>query len=321
MSRVHFRPSGASLVCLVFASAHCLAQTRITYDVVRDFNKSNAPGAVFTYGVGGLPGQFALMAKVVSSCDGVPGIVCVSNELQQPYWSGIVLNQSGALHAPLSIRQPTDLLRLDPQLSPGSMVRFTAPAAGVYDITGRFEAIDNVMHSTAALVFAAGSQLFYDILPNRSFGAQRSFNATSVALAAGDTVDFVVKTNSNCCYLSTGLAATISRAVSAQDVTAQTRVEKTGLIYSRATRQFIATVRVTNQGASPLSGPLHVVFNGLGPGIQLVNRTGFLGSAPYLTLPNSSSVMPGATVTATVTFTNSSPSYITFAPAVFAGSL
>lgn len=104
-------------------------------------------------------------------------------------------------------------------------------------------------------------------------------------------------------------------------MTAQARVEQTGLIYSRATRQFIATVHVADQGASPLSGPLHVVFNGLGPGIQLVNRTGFLGSAPYLTLPNSSSVMPGATVTATVTFTNSSMSYITFAPAVFAGSL
>ncbi|MGJ5817292.1 hypothetical protein [Paludibaculum fermentans] len=294
---------------------------KVTYDVVKDFNKTNASGGIFTYGVGGLPGQFTLMTKVVADFEGMPGIICSSNGGLQPYWSGILFNGSSSLYSALTIRQPPHLLRLDPQLTPGGIVRFTAPVAGQYDLDGWFESIDTNMHSTAVLVFAAGTQVFYNTLPWYSFGTQLPFSAAALMLNAGDTIDFIVKTNSNCCYLSTGLAAKISRSTSATDVTAGVKVETTGYIYSKATKYFVATVRVTNKGLSAISGPLHVAFRNLPAGITLVNKTGTFGSDPYLTLPNSTNVPAGATVSATVQFSNPGLAYINFTPAVYAGTL
>jgi hypothetical protein len=326
------RPKTACISIISIQLAVCLAALSVpgrmeaqtakqTYDVVRDFNTTNGTGSVFTYGEGGFPGEFAKMTKVVSGCDGIFGETCVSNELMQPYWSGAVLNRSGDMISMLTIRQPQHLLRLDPQLTAGSIVRFTAPLAGTYDIEGWFESIDTNQHSTAVLVFAGGNQVFYDLIPWYSFGTQKSFSAPALSLSAGATIDFIVKTASNCCYLSTGLAARISRTLTASNVTSQTRVENTGYIYSRATRQFLATVRVTNKGAQPISGPISVVFKGLPSGVDLVNKTGWIGTDPYLTLPNSTNVLPGATVTGTIQFTNQSVSFINYAADVYAGTL
>ncbi len=294
---------------------------KVTYDLVKDYNKTNATTGLFTYGVGGLPGQFALMTKVATDCDGLIGITCATNGGLQPYWSGVLFNGSGSLLSALTIRQPTHLLRLDPQLTPGSIVRFTAPVAGQYDLEGWFESIDTNMHSTAVLVFAAGTQVYYNTLPWYSFGTQLPFSAAGLALGAGDTIDFIVKTNSNCCYLSTGLAGRISRYTTASDVTGGVKVESTGYVYSKATKYFVATIKVTNKGLAPISGPLHVAFRNLPAAISLVNKTGMIGPDPYLTLPNSTNVQPGATVTATVQFSNPGLAYINFVPAVYAGSL
>ena len=108
-----------------------------------------------------------------------------------------------------TIRQPPTLLRMDPQLTPGTIVRFKAPSTGSYSVSGYFQGIDTVQHSTILGIYAKGSQLFTQIMPNGGYGVQKAFNYPTVTLTAGETVDFVVATNSNCCYLAVGLSATI----------------------------------------------------------------------------------------------------------------
>lgn len=311
-------------LCLATLAMPVMSQAQVakqTYDAVRDSNKTNAVGGVFTYGVGGFPGQFDLMTRVVADCESKNGVVCISNLGEQPYVSGVTINGSGALHSVFSILQPPHLLRLDPQLTPGTIVRFTVPQTGSYDIEGWFESIDTVAHSTAMLVFAGGTQIFYDILLRGGFGDQKPFAATALALNQGDTIDFIVKTNSNCCFLSIGLAARISRTINASTVSQQTQVRSTGVIYSRATQRFQTTIRVTNRGDYAIAGPIHVVFKGLPSGVTLVNRTGWIDSDPYLTLPNTTTLQPGATATAVVQFSNPSVSFINFTAEVYAGEL
>lgn len=69
-----------------------------TWNAVNDFNQTNAPGGVFTYGVGLLPGQFARMGTVVANTVGTP-TTFISNGGSQPYvsfvlWNGMSTNTS-----------------------------------------------------------------------------------------------------------------------------------------------------------------------------------------------------------------------------------
>ena len=180
-----------------------------TWNAVNDFNQTNAPGGVFTYGVGLLPGQFARMGTVVANTVGTP-TTFISNGGSQPYVSFVLWNGMSTNTSDNTIRQPPNLLRMDPQLTPGTIVRFTAPSTASYAVTGYFQGIDTTQHSTVLGIYAKGTQLFTNIMPNSGYGTKKSFDYPSVALAAGETVDFVVATNSNCCYLAVGLSATIT---------------------------------------------------------------------------------------------------------------
>jgi hypothetical protein len=316
---------GAAL-CLVAACLPLSAVTTVpmvTYDVVRDFNQTNTPGALFTYGVGAVPAQFTPMAFVNSIFNGLRGWIEVNNGITSDYHlrSVVVFNGTGATQIFETVTQPTNLLRLDPELTAGSIVRFTVPTTGNYDISGLFQGIDNNMHSSAVLVFAGGVQQFSSTIPGRGFGTQDPFSSSSVHLNAGDTIDFIVKSNDYCCWLSTGLAATISRPIAAPDVTSQARLSTSGYIYSRATGLFSATLWITNTGSTPIAGPIQVVFKGLGAGIRLANRTGWIGPDPYLTIPNSTTLLPGATVLTQIQFSDPTAAWIIFTPAVYAGTL
>jgi hypothetical protein len=86
-----------------------------SWDVIANFNLTNSPSGVFTYGEGGTPGAFSLYSRVQPACP-VTGIVCADNAGTQPLYSTVTWNGSGSNYSSLTIVQPPDLLRFDPQI-------------------------------------------------------------------------------------------------------------------------------------------------------------------------------------------------------------
>lgn len=109
-----------------------------------------------------------------------------------------------------SIVQPTNLLLVDPE-EDAADVQWTAPATGVYDISGLFQGIDENEHSHPVEILLNDSALvpLYSSTID-TYGGQATFNFNQL-VAAGDTLDFVVAgAPSNYEFLSTGFDATIT---------------------------------------------------------------------------------------------------------------
>jgi predicted extracellular nuclease len=103
------------------------------------------------------------------------------------------------------------------------------------------------------------------------------------------------------------------------DVTAAVKIARSGLTLSRATGKYSGTVTITNTGGQTLNGPLHLRLDGLSTGVTLDNRTGMQGSAPYITLPNTS-LAAGASVTVSTVFTNPQKLVINYTSAFVSGT-
>ncbi|QNA88437.1 hypothetical protein G4G28_07935 [Massilia sp. Dwa41.01b] len=103
------------------------------------------------------------------------------------------------------------------------------------------------------------------------------------------------------------------------DVTTSSSITRSALLLNRATGKYSATVKITNTSGAVLTGPLHLVLEGLPSGVTLDGKSGEQGGAPYLTLPGAS-LAPGATVSVTTTFTNPSKSSIGYTPKLFTGT-
>jgi len=90
-----------------------------------------------------------------------------------------------------------------------SVVRWTAPSAGTFSISGFFEGIDPAPTTTDVHVLLDGSTHLFDGSIG-SFNVPLLFNLTRT-LAAGDTIDFAVGVGSDGSFIddSTGLSATI----------------------------------------------------------------------------------------------------------------
>jgi len=102
-------------------------------------------------------------------------------------------------------------------------------------------------------------------------------------------------------------------------VTASTSITRSAVALVRATGKYTATVKVTNTSNTALTGPLHLVLEGLPAGVTLDNKSGQQGGAPYLTLPGTT-LAPGATVTVTTTFVNPSKTNIVYTAKIVSGT-
>lgn len=85
-----------------------------------------------------------------------------------------------------------------------AVTRWTAPVSGAFDISGSFLALDS--GSTNVHVVRNGVSLFSSI---RASSSNTAFSLSSVAINAGDTVDFVVGNDGSYFNDSTGLVANI----------------------------------------------------------------------------------------------------------------
>jgi hypothetical protein len=100
----------------------------------------------------------------------------------------------------------------------------------------------------------------------------------------------------------------------------QVTTTASGLAYSRVSQTFNGTLTVTNIGTDPISGPVQIVFFGMPPGVALVNASGSLSGTSYLTVPASSGLGTGQSITVNVQFKNPSNATINFTPAVYSGT-
>lgn len=217
--RYLIRPSRATVAALLLAftlSASATASAQTVYDAVNDFSVTS-PTGVWSYGYTATRGShfFPYNQPHTDVADyDAPGIDMwnmVNTGNQPPLVSH---NRSGALRTYSTVRHPVGVLNLHPgQHGENSVVRWTAPAAGLYQVKGRFQSIDAYPGGTdVAVLHNSGGELFSGLisgLPSAP-GGEEKFTLL-VYVEAGDTVDFSVGYGANNTYSndSTGLSATI----------------------------------------------------------------------------------------------------------------
>jgi hypothetical protein len=104
-----------------------------------------------------------------------------------PYDPNVLYNDTGATFSGFSMVLPAGEVALGPVLGP-SVVRFTAPTAGYYDISTAFARIQTLNAAAFTYVYHNGTQLVANTTSVDTF----TYSSTANLLSAGDTIDFVV---------------------------------------------------------------------------------------------------------------------------------
>jgi hypothetical protein len=193
----------------LFALAISGAANANTYDAVADFSATANPGTVWSYlYTDSLQTTPSLLTTMLTVAPGV-----------NDWWTGgtvpdsviVGRNSSGSPYTSSTAVYPVNELAMDPE-SGSAIVQFTAPAAGTYAISGEFTGIDTHGNSHPVEILDNGTQIFKGTIS--TYGMSDTFSLTET-LKAGGVIDFEVLTgspSSSCsyCYLSTGLAATLT---------------------------------------------------------------------------------------------------------------
>ena len=195
----------------------CLSVPRVqagaVYNAVADFSISSNPNGQWSYLYNNGSGLQLLTQPIVLS-DGI-----------DYWWDGMAIpndvatlkNTTNSTVSASTRVLPPNLLGMEPE-SATDVIRWTAPTAGNWSITGLFQGIDTSEHShNVEILENSGTQI---LAPTSIsfFGQQVSFDAT-VTLAKGDTIDFIVQTGSTYTDLSTGLTATIQNVPEPSTIT------------------------------------------------------------------------------------------------------
>jgi hypothetical protein len=198
---------------LIISPTRKAAATGGTFDAVGDFSTSNPNGA-WSYGREASLGSAFTPFAVLDSAF-TPGVY---------YWYGtnscgvpgqlfplVAFNRNGSLHNYNGgVSQPANMLSLHPSCDGElSVVRWTAPSAGTFNVQGLFQGIDTRSTTTDVHVLRNSSIALHTANIN-GFGDQSPFSFTAT-VAAGDTLDFLVGFgNGSFGADSTGLAVTIT---------------------------------------------------------------------------------------------------------------
>ncbi|WP_229477234.1 ExeM/NucH family extracellular endonuclease [Massilia rubra] len=104
------------------------------------------------------------------------------------------------------------------------------------------------------------------------------------------------------------------------DVTSSFGVTGSGLRVDIFKNTFSGTLTITNTSKAPITGPVHVVFSSLTPGVTVATRTGMLGTEPYMTV-NNGTIPVGAKVTLSVVYSSPARKGVGFVTKILSGSL
>lgn len=198
------------MVGLLFVAGSSYA---FTYDAASQFSATNNPSGVWSYGYTyALGGTFNLYPNTTLwSSGGIEG--WVDNSIAQSGVPTVAYNPTGS-----SITQGTVTLLPGQMLfHPGpttySVVQFTAPSAGTYDVTAQFEKVDwdGRNYNTYVYVLENGTPLMGPTSVSGFEIPTSLFASGPLSLIAGNTIDFVVQAgDSGYLYNSTGISAQVS---------------------------------------------------------------------------------------------------------------
>jgi hypothetical protein len=179
-----------------------------------DFSSSiNGPPSAWSYGFGITGSTFTPYSTFSNSCFSafLAGFSCWNTgNAAQPE---VGINTTAGTISGGTVIVPTDVLHLHPGPFDDSVVRWAAPIAATFTISGSFEILDTSPTGSIALVTLNGTPLFSSLLtgPGASGGNPGQsvpFSLTGT-LAAGDVLAFGVNNAGLNFNDSTGLDATI----------------------------------------------------------------------------------------------------------------
>ena len=193
-----------------------------TYDVAADFSTNSNPNGVWSYGYATtLGGSLILYTDTSYSTTSVIG-----------WWHDISLGAPGLFynttdHATTTGDGTPNLAPHQACFHPGpnneySIYRFTAPAAGNYQLQAAFVGADIVGTSADVHVLVNNSSIFNSLVNGFGPGTGPSFN-TNLVLQANDRIDFEVGYGGNGFYYdSTGIQVTLTSSpkLSVQSISA-----------------------------------------------------------------------------------------------------
>ena len=209
---------------LSFASTKPV-EAELVYNAVADFNASGTTPAqstngAWTYGYStSLGGTFVLHNTATGNYFGSPaGAAGFYTPLDGNALPTVIKNtNAGALTAGTITNWTPDLLLMHPgQGAQYSVVRFTTPTAGDYTVSSLFQGLDSKGPTTTDVhVRLNGIDLFSSNVSTYGPPPVAYSSGGSLALLAGDTLDFAVGLSANpndntFYYDSTGFDATIS---------------------------------------------------------------------------------------------------------------
>ena len=186
-----------------------------TFDAVADFGSSNPSGA-WSYGTGVIGTSFTPLTVFTSSnCFGASGFSCWQTTTPIDGVPVVGHNGSGATVDFSTVVFPTGALLVHPGPSTDTIVTWTAPAAGTYNISGFFELLDVAPTGVVTAIYDNSTQAFTATLTNppaafpSTVGGRQSFSLVET-VTSGTTISFGVNNDGNFFDDSTGFDAAIS---------------------------------------------------------------------------------------------------------------
>lgn len=171
------RYTGADGVVHGYLLRHFVKTANVIYSAAHDFSTRLNPNAVWSYGfTTSVGGAFTLYTN--------PGTTFFSGEVG---WFGPIPGAGGPGY-PLVVAQPSvipDVLDMGPGPSSYTVVRWTAPSRGCWDVVGQF--FGTGLTTGDVHVLRNGAPLFDSPLN----GSETASFSLAIDVAAGDTVDFV----------------------------------------------------------------------------------------------------------------------------------
>jgi hypothetical protein len=189
------------------------AQAGQVYDVAADFSITTNPDGVWSYGYETTLGStFVLYDAATPSAGGISGLEqWYSAEIQQSLLPTVGYNNTDSdIHRDTNIWPPHEVFFQAGFQGQYSVIRWTAPTAGTYNLAVSFRGDDNVFPTTSDVhVLYNGNSLFSGQVD--VYGPAFTFSDI-LSVKAGDIIDFAVGVGSDGSTIGdmTGIGATIS---------------------------------------------------------------------------------------------------------------
>ena len=205
--RITFISAFTMLLCLVVVA---LPHAALAYDASADFSTSNDPNGVWSYGWSTTLGSaFTLDTSNTTAAYGLTGLGGWFSGQSAEGVPDVLRNNTASpiLLANFTNFQPGQLT-LNMFQSTYSVLRWTAPSTGQFNIAATFSAVSTIGGTTDVHVQTNGVSIFDSAV--NGFPSPTSYTGT-VSLVSGDHIDFAVGfgSNGNDHEDTTALAATI----------------------------------------------------------------------------------------------------------------